>query len=132
MFFGTWLTTQYVAYALGYQAQLGPFAFVLFGIPIYEPWAWFMWAYHYEPYAPQVFSMASWITYGSFFFMVCVMVVLPSVGQKKGPDRCLRYSTVGNGKGTCRFRVVWDHGVVLAQSNDARFHTEANAEGDVQ
>jgi len=133
MFFGTWLTTQYVAYALGYQAQLGPFAFVLFGIPIYEPWAWFMWAYHYEPYAPQVFSMASWITYGSFFFMVCVMVVLAIRRAKKG-GQTGAYGTArwATEKELADSGLCGDHGVVLAQSNDARFHTEANAEGDVK
>ena len=133
MFLGTWAATQYVAYALGYQPQLGPYAFLIHGVPIYEPWAWFLWAYHYEPYAPKVFDKASWITYGSFFSMFAVMVVLAIRRSKKRGD--------GGAYGTARWAtekelvdsgLCGDHGVVLAQSSDATFHQKADGLGEVK
>ena len=133
MFLGTWAATQYVAYALGYQPQLGPYAFLIHGVPIYEPWAWFLWAYHYEPYAPKVFDKASWITYGSFFSMFAVMVMLAIRRSKKRGD--------GGAYGTARWAtekelvdsgLCGDHGVVLAQSSDATFHQKADGLGEVK
>ena len=52
----TWGATQYVASSLGYQAQLGPPWFVMFGVPIYYPPAIFWWWYFYEAYAPPIFA----------------------------------------------------------------------------
>lgn len=133
MFFGTWLATQYVAYALGYQKQLGPYAFTLFGLPVYEPWAWFLWAYHYEPYAPKIFEMASRITYGSFFLMVGMMVLL-AIYRAKKEDQRGSYGTArwATEKELVDSGLCGDHGVVLAQSNDARFRTETEKQGNVK
>ena len=123
MFFGTWTATQYVAYALGYQPQLGEYAFIIHGIPIYEPWAWFLWAYHYEPYAPAVFDKASWITYGSFFTMFAVMVLLAIRRAKKtvqtGAYGTARWATEPE---LIRSGLCGDEGVILAQTSDAKFH----------
>ena len=52
----TWGATQYVAWSLAYQAQLGPPWFELFGTPIYYPPALFWWWYFYEAYAPPIFA----------------------------------------------------------------------------
>lgn len=51
-----WAATQWVAWKLGYQAQLGPPWFELGqGRPVYLPPAFFWWWYAYDAYAPQVF-----------------------------------------------------------------------------
>src|SRR6476661_1901275 len=51
-----WAATQWVAWKLGYQAQLGPPWFELGqGRPIYVPAAFFWWWYAYDAYAPRVF-----------------------------------------------------------------------------
>jgi type IV secretion system protein VirD4 len=51
-----WAATQWVAWRLGYQAQLGPPWFELGqGWPVYVPPAFFWWWYAYDAYAPQVF-----------------------------------------------------------------------------
>jgi type IV secretion system protein VirD4 len=39
----TWAATQYVAWQLGFQAQLGPPWFRLVGMPVYLPPAFFGW-----------------------------------------------------------------------------------------
>jgi type IV secretion system protein VirD4 len=52
----TWAATQWTAWRLGYQPQLGPPWFELaHGAPIYLPPAFFWWWYAYDAYAPRVF-----------------------------------------------------------------------------
>jgi type IV secretion system protein VirD4 len=53
---GVWTGTQWTAYALGYQARLGPPWFDVSSLPIYEPWKLFKWWYSYGAYAPSVFE----------------------------------------------------------------------------
>ncbi len=51
-----WVATQWVAWKLGYQAQLGPPWFELGqGRPVYVPPAFFWWWYAYDAYAPEIF-----------------------------------------------------------------------------
>jgi type IV secretion system protein VirD4 len=50
-----WGATQWVAWRLGYQAQLGQPMDVWVGVPVYPPPAFFLWWYWYDAYAPQVF-----------------------------------------------------------------------------
>src|SRR3546814_5747326 len=51
----TWTATQWTAWQLGFQPQLGRPWFELFGWPIYHPPAFFWWWYFYDAYAPHVF-----------------------------------------------------------------------------
>jgi type IV secretion system protein VirD4 len=50
-----WGATQWVAWRLGFQAQLGPPMDVVWGVPVYPPPAFFLWWYWYDAYAPRVF-----------------------------------------------------------------------------
>jgi type IV secretion system protein VirD4 len=52
----TWAATQWTAWRLGYQPQLGhPWFELVPGVPIYLPPAFFWWWYAYDAYAPRVF-----------------------------------------------------------------------------
>ncbi|ESW79464.1 conjugal transfer protein TraG [Mesorhizobium sp. C280B] len=51
----TWAATQWTAWRLGFQSQLGPSWFELAGQPIYPPPAFFWWWFFYDAYAPKVF-----------------------------------------------------------------------------
>jgi type IV secretion system protein VirD4 len=134
MFFGTWVTTQYVAAKLGYQPQLGKPLFSIKGLPIYEPWAWFFWDYRYDAYAPEIFKHASWIQNGAFFLMFFVMVLLAirrGNKKKKGSD------TYGSAKWATgdelkNAGLLAQDGVVLAQTSDALFQATVNDSHDVQ
>ena len=70
----TWGATQYVAWSLGYQAQLGPPWFVLFGMPIYYPPALFWWWYFYEAYAPPIFAKGGIIAASGGFIAIAVAI----------------------------------------------------------
>jgi type IV secretion system protein VirD4 len=131
---GTWAATQYVAWALGYQPQLGHPALIAKGYPLYEPWAWMLWAYHFEPYAPHVFEMASRITYASFFLMFATMVVLAVFRSKRTTDAG-SYGTArwASNKELQGVGLLEERGVILAQTNDAVFRSmvKADASGDI-
>ena len=50
----TWAATQWTAWRLGYQPQLGhPWFELAPGVPIYLPPAFFWWWYAYDAYAPR-------------------------------------------------------------------------------
>ena len=72
----TWGATQYVAASLGYQAQLGPPWFVLFGTPVYYPPAIFWWWYFYEAYAPPVFATGGIIAASGGFIAIGVAIAM--------------------------------------------------------
>jgi type IV secretion system protein VirD4 len=50
-----WLATQWTAWRLGFQPQLGPAWFEFATMPVYLPVAFFWWWYRYDAYAPQIF-----------------------------------------------------------------------------
>ena len=56
-----WDATEYVAAALGYQPQLGQSWTLLFGIPVYRPWSFFVWWFEFDAYAPRVFACGGFI-----------------------------------------------------------------------
>ncbi|MBB6014515.1 type IV secretion system protein VirD4 [Aquamicrobium lusatiense] len=70
----TWGSTQYVAWSLGYQPQLGPPWFVLFGVPVYYPPAIFWWWYFYEAYAPPIFAKGGIIAASGGFIAIAVAI----------------------------------------------------------
>ena len=72
----TWGATQYVAASLGYQAQLGPPWFELFGTPVYYPPAIFWWWYFYEAYAPPVFATGGIIAASGGFIAIGVAIAM--------------------------------------------------------
>ena len=58
---GVWFATEWAAWHLGFQPQLGAPWFTLFGYPIYPVWALFVWWYAYDAYAPIIFNQAGGI-----------------------------------------------------------------------
>lgn len=71
-----WGATQYVAWSLGYQAQLGAPWFVLLGLPIYYPPAFFWWWYVFDAYAPEVFFRGALIAASGGFLSITVAIAL--------------------------------------------------------
>jgi type IV secretion system protein VirD4 len=64
---GIWFATQWAAWMLGYQAELGRPWFLLLDRPIYRPWSLFGWWFHFDAYAPHVFSKAGSMAAASGF-----------------------------------------------------------------
>jgi type IV secretion system protein VirD4 len=72
---GMWFATEWAAWKLGYQAQLGPAWFTLLQHPFYQPWSLFGWWYAYDAYAPALFNEAGSIAALSGFAGCAVAVI---------------------------------------------------------
>ena len=117
-----WSATQYVAYKLEYQTQLGRYAFKLGEHQVYEPWNFFVWSFHFEPYAPEVFNTGYYIIFGGWAISMIILVFMAMVRAKRDPG--------GNTYGASRWKTDKElessglkvqNGVVLVQSADAKF-----------
>ena len=51
----TWAATQWTAWRLGYQPQLGHPWTVIAGVPVYPLPAFFWWWFAFDGYAPRIF-----------------------------------------------------------------------------
>ncbi|PZU68683.1 conjugal transfer protein TraG [Sphingobium sp.] len=69
-----WGATEYVAWKLGFQAQLGPPWFTLLGFPFYLPPSFFWWWYSYDAYAPDIFMQGAVIASSGGFIAVAVAI----------------------------------------------------------
>ncbi|MBZ9775149.1 conjugal transfer protein TraG [Mesorhizobium sp. CO1-1-8] len=70
----TWTATQWTAWRLGFQAQLGPPWFELAGWPVYYPPALFWWWYFYDAYAPDIFVEGGLIAVSGGFLTIIVAI----------------------------------------------------------
>ena len=70
----TWAATQWTAWKLGFQPQLGPAWFVLGDWPIYYPWSFFPWWYFYDAYAPPIFVEGAYIAASGGFISIAVAI----------------------------------------------------------
>ena len=70
----TWAATQWTAWRLGFQPQLGTPWFELAGVPFYHPLNFFWWWYSYEAYAPDIFDQAGIIAASGGFISVAVAI----------------------------------------------------------
>src|SRR5690242_5955183 len=70
-----WLATQWTAWRLGYQPQLGrPWFELAGGIPVYFPPAFFAWWYAYDAYAPAVFVEGACIAASGGLISIAVAI----------------------------------------------------------
>lgn len=97
---GVWGATQWCASALGYQPQLGPAWFTLFGTPIYKPWALFPWWFHFEAYAPEIFDKAGAIA-GASGFLGCASAIAGSLWRARQSRHVTTY-------GSARWATAWE------------------------
>ncbi len=70
----TWGATQWTAWRLGFQPQLGAPWFELAGMPVYYPPAFFWWWYFYDAYAPHIFVQGACIAASGGFISIAVAI----------------------------------------------------------
>jgi type IV secretion system protein VirD4 len=71
----TWGATQWVAWRLGYQPQLGePWCEPFRGVPIYLPPAFFWWWYAYDAYALHIFVEGAYSAASGGFISIAVAI----------------------------------------------------------
>jgi len=79
---GIWFATQWAAAELAYQPELGRSWSVIHGVPVYRPWAIFLWWYHFDAYAPHVFDRAGAIA-GTSGFVGCGAAITGSLWRAR-------------------------------------------------
>ncbi|QDC02710.1 conjugal transfer protein TraG [Mesorhizobium sp. 8] len=72
----TWAATQWTAWRLGFQVQLGNPWFELAGWPIYYPPAFFWWWFSFDAYAPAVFTEGAFIAASGGFIAIAAAIIM--------------------------------------------------------
>ena len=72
----TWAATQWTAWRLGFQPQLGAPWFEIGGWPVYYPPAFFWWWYFYDAYAPPIFIEGAIIAASGGFIAIAVAILM--------------------------------------------------------
>jgi len=89
----TWMATQWTAWRLGFQPQLGhPWFELLPGIPIYIPLAFFWWWYAFDAYAPGVFVEGACIAASGGFLSIVVAFAM-SVWRAREAEAAVTYGS---------------------------------------
>ncbi len=71
----TWTATQWTAWRLGFQPELGQPWFELgHGVPVYLPPAFFWWWYSYDAYAPSIFVEGAYISVSGALVSIVVAI----------------------------------------------------------
>ena len=69
-----WAATQWTAWRLGFQPQLGPPWFNLVGVPVYLPPIFFWWWFRFDAYAPSIFLEGGAIASSGGFAAIAISI----------------------------------------------------------
>ncbi|MFG1295709.1 conjugal transfer protein TraG [Xanthobacter variabilis] len=81
-----WCATEWTAWRLGFQAQLGQPWFEVAGCPVYFPPTFFWWWYCYDAYAPSVFIEGAGIAVSGGFLSIIVAIVLSVIRAREAKN----------------------------------------------
>jgi type IV secretion system protein VirD4 len=115
-----WAATQWAAWRLGFQPQLGPPMGELLGWPVYPPPAFFVWWYWYDAYAPQVFMEGAYIASAGGLVCIAVAIAMSVWRAREAKD----VSTYGSARWATRddlaaAGLLGSNGVVLGKHLNA-------------
>ncbi|WP_206243641.1 conjugal transfer protein TraG [Novosphingobium terrae] len=89
---GIWFATQWAAWHLAYQPELGSPWFSIGAIHLYRPWAIFVWWYHFDAYAPHIFTQSGVIA-GASGFMGCGAAIFGSLWRARQSKNVTTYGS---------------------------------------
>ncbi len=87
-----WAATEWTAWQLAFQPQLGRPWFMLFGWPIYQPPAFFWWWFAYDAYAHEIFVTGGFIA-GAGGVAAFVVAVTMSVWRAREVKKITTYGS---------------------------------------
>jgi type IV secretion system protein VirD4 len=87
-----WTATEWTAWRLGFQPQLGQPWFELFGWPVYRPQDFFWWWFSFEAYAPDIFDEGGYIAAAGGVAAVAVATTM-SVLRAREAKRVTTYGS---------------------------------------
>lgn len=71
-----WAATEWTAWRLAFQPELGPPWFRLVGLAVYQPQSFFLWWYHFDAYAPSIFMEGAYIAASGGLLAVAVAIAI--------------------------------------------------------
>ena len=89
---GVWFATEWAAWHLGFQSQLGAPWFTVLSFPFYFPWRLFEWWYAYDAYAHELFNTAGAIAATSGF-AGCGAAVIGSLWRARQSKNVTTYGS---------------------------------------
>jgi type IV secretion system protein VirD4 len=84
--FAVWMATQWTAWRLGFQPQLGSPWFSLAGLPVYPPPAFFWWWFFYDAYAPRIFLEGAGIAASGGLVAIAVAILMSIYRAREAKD----------------------------------------------
>lgn len=78
-----WAATQWTAFRLGFQPQLGAPWFELAGLPIYYPPAFFWWWFSFDAYAPAIFVEGGIIAVSGGFLAIAAAILMSIIRARE-------------------------------------------------
>ncbi len=79
----TWAATQWVAFRLGFQPQLGNAWFELAGLPVYYPPAFLWWWFSFDAYAPGIFMEGGIIAVSGGFLAIAAAILMSIIRARE-------------------------------------------------
>ena len=79
----TWAATQWTAFRLGFQPQLGAPWFELAGLPVYYPPAFFWWWFSFDAYAPTIFVEGGIIAVSGGFLAIAAAILMSIIRARE-------------------------------------------------
>lgn len=120
VFIMVWVATQWTAWRLGFQPQLGTPWFELAGLPVYPPPALFWWWYFYDAYAPHVFLEGGAIAASGGLIAIAAAIAM-SIWRAREAEHVHTYGSArwAECEEIREAGLLGDEGVVLGRYEDA-------------
>jgi type IV secretion system protein VirD4 len=115
-----WAATEWTAWQLAFQPQLGHPWFKLFGWPIYQPPAFFWWWFAYDAYAHDIFVTGGFIA-GAGGVAAFVVAIAMSVWRAREVKKVTTYGSArwAEGREIRKAGLLHPDGVLLGRWKDA-------------
>ena len=112
-----WFATEWAAWKLAWQSELGSPWFIAGRWPVYAPWSIFPWWYHFDAYAPRVFDRAGAIA-GTGGFIGCGAAIAGSLWRARQSSNVTTYGSArwASIKDITRARLLAHAGVFLGKA----------------
>ena len=114
-----WTATEWTAWRLAYQPQLGPPWFTIGRWPIYQPLVFFIWWFQFDAYAPRIFMQGGCIAASGGIAAIGVAIIL-SVWRAKEANHVTTYGSArwADAREVRRAGLLGPDGVVLGRFDD--------------
>ena len=114
-----WAATEWVAWRLAFQPQLGHPWFELLGWAVYQPTAFFWWWFAYDAYARDIFVEGAYIAASGGFAAVVIAIAM-AVWRAREAKRVTTYGSArwAEAREVCEAGLLQTDGVLLGRWGD--------------